>query len=176
MSGRNRQLRCGVVLSAALAMAAALTLVAVAAEPAEQAGSQRRGLVASLGAADLATLAKRCGGAEPLEESLELVRKHACGRRRSATGNILAFEENRWFVYALADMSRGPVTEDGSRPQQATGRIRRIFLLKPSTLVIEDVVRSPGPELSIRWMLRSSAEAKIEQRRFRVTEANTAVL
>ena len=173
MPGRDRQLRCGFAFSATLVLATALTLAAAAADPAAgQTGSQPRGLVASLGAADLAALAKRCGGAEPLEESLQLVRQHACSGRRSGAGEILAFEENRSFIYALADMSGGPATEDGSRPQQATRRLRRVFLLKPSTLVVEDVVRSRSPDLSIRWMLRSSAEPKIEQRRFRLTEAD----
>ncbi|MFH1920231.1 MAG: hypothetical protein ABIP48_10150 [Planctomycetota bacterium] len=168
MSGRNRRFRCR------LALLATLVLAMVAGKPVTgQPNPQRQDLVASLGAVDLATLVTRCGGAEPLEESLELVRKHACSRRHSGAGEILAFEENRWFVYALADMSRGPATEDGNRPQQAT---RRIFLLKPSTLVVEDVVRSPSSELSIRWMLRSAAEPKIEAGRFRVTAGDTEVL
>jgi len=174
MSGRNRQLRCGLVLAVTLALAAAWTLAAVAAESAEQPGPQRRGLVASVGAADLAELVKRCGGAAPLEETFDLVRKHACSRRRSATGEILAFEENKSFIYATADMAGALAGEDGTRP--ATGRIRRVFLLKPSTLVVEDLVRSANPEPSIRWMLRSSVEPKIEDGRFRVTEAATTVL
>jgi SAM-dependent methyltransferase len=137
---------------------------------------QRQYLVASLGAGDLATLVTRCGGAEPLEDSLELVRKHACTRRRSGAGEILAFEENRWFVYALADMSLGPAAEGDNRPQQATRWLRRVFMLKPSMLVVEDVVCSPSPELSIRWMLRSAAEPKVEASRFRLTEANAEIL
>ena len=170
MPGRNRPLRCG------LAFLAALALGMVAARPVTgQPDPQRRGLVASLGAVDLAMLVNRCGGAEPLEESLELVRKHA-SRRRSGAGEILAFEENRWFVYALAEMSLGPAAEGGNRPQQATRWLRRVLLLKPSMLVVEDLIRSPSPELSTRWMLRCAAEPKIEAGRFLVTEANTEIL
>ncbi len=177
MTGRDRQLRCGFAFSATLVLVTALTLAAVAAEPPTgRPNPQPRGLVASLGADDLAALVKRCGGAAPLDESFELVRKHACSRRRSGAGEIFAFEENRSFIYAAADMSGGPVAENGNRTQQATGRIRRVFLLKPSTLVVEDLIRSASPESSVRWMLRSSAEPKIEAGRFRVTEADTAVL
>ena len=171
MPGRNRPLQCALVFLATLALAT------VAAKPVTgQPDPQRQDFIASLGAVDLATLVTRCGGAEPLEESLELVGKHACSRRRSGAGKILAFEENRWFVYALADMSLGPAAERGNRPQQATRWLRRVFLLKPSMLVVEDVVRSPSPELSIRWMLRTAAEPKIEASRFRVTETNTEIL
>ena len=152
-------------------------LATVAAGPVTgQPDPQRQDLAASLGAVDLATLATRCGGVEPLEESLELVRKHACSRRRSGAGEILAFEENRWFVYALAEMSLGRAAEGGNRPQETARWLRRVFLLKPSMLVVEDVVRSPSPELSTCWMLRSVAEPKIEAGRFLVTEANTEIL
>jgi SAM-dependent methyltransferase len=147
----------------------------VAAKPAAGQPAQRQDLVVSLGAADLAMLVDRCGGAEPLEESLELVQKHVCRRRRSGAGEILAFEENRRFVYALADMSRRPAAEGDDRPQEATRWLRRVFLLKPSILVVEDVVRSPGQERSIRWMLRTATEPKIEAGRFRLTEANTEI-
>lgn len=171
MPGRNLPLRCGLTCLATLALATVAAKLVTG-----QPDHQRQDLVVSLGAVDLATLVTRCGGAEPLEESLELVRKHACSRRRSGAGEILAFEENRWFVYALADMSLGPAVEGSKRPQQATRWLRRFFLLKPSMLVVEDVVRLPSPELSIRWMLRSAAEPKIEAGRFRATEANTEIL
>ena len=131
-----------------LALLATWILATVAANPATgQPNRQRLDHVASLDAVNLVTLVTRCGGAEPLEESLELIREHACSRRNSSAGEILAFEENRWFVYALADMSRGAATEDEGRSPQAN---RRVFLLKPSTLVVEDVVRSPSSELSNR--------------------------
>ena len=171
MPVRNRTLRCG------LACLATLALATVAAKPvAGQPDPQRQDLVASLSAVDLATLVTRFGGAEPLKESLELIRKYACSRSGSGPGEILAFEENGLFVFALADLSLGPAAEGRKRPQQAIRWFRRVFLLKPSLLVVEDVVRSPSPELSIRWILRSASEPKLEDGRFHVTEANTEIL
>jgi len=143
--------------------------VALAAEPAVKQDRPRfRGAIASLGAADLIELAERLGKPEPVAESRELVRQHA-GSRRSGPGTVVAFEENRSFVYAAIDMSGNP-------PQQSTRRIRRVFLLKPSTLVIEDVISLKDPELPIRWMLRSSAEPKIDGGRFRVNVEGNEVL
>ena len=82
-------------------------------------------------------------------------------------GLPLAFEENRWFAYALADMSARPSDEDGTKPQPVVRQFRRILLLKPSTVVVEDVIWPRNPELSIRWMLRSVAEPKVEVNRFK---------
>ena len=147
-------------------------VLAVAATAASQTSTRHRGSVASLGAADLVALKKRCGAAEPLEESLQLVMQHVFSGRRSGAGKILAFEENRLFIYALADMS-------GRRDSQGAGstrRIRRFFLLKPSTVVVEDMVRAPGAERPIRWLLRSTEEPKIEGRRMRVVETDTEIV
>ena len=173
----KRQLRWGPALLVTLACASVSTFATVAAKLVlGQPNPQRQGLVTPLSAADLATLVTRCGGAEPLDESLEPVRNHACSGGRFGAGEILAFEENRWFVYALADISHGPSAENGSQQQQTTQRLRRVFLLKPSTLVVEDVVRSVSPELSVRWMLRCATEPKIEAGWFRVTAAHNEIL
>jgi SAM-dependent methyltransferase len=171
MAGRNRQLKCVLVLLVTAALPAFVNRP-VTGEPIPQ----RQGLDASLGARDLAALVNRCGGAEPLDESLELVRKHAFGRGRSGAGAILAFEENRWFVYALADMSQERGAGDGGEPEQTDDRLRRVFLLKPSTLVVEDVIRASGADAPIRWTLRSDPESKIEEGRFRVMEGGTEII
>jgi len=184
MFGENRQERRGSVprslflcfhKAARPSLAAVVTLVlvlAVAATAASRTNTRSRGSGASLAAADLVVLKQRCGAAQPLEESLQLVRQHAFSGRRSGAGKILAFEENRLFIYALADMS-------GERDSQRAGgtrHIRRFFLLKPSTMVVEDLLRAPGAERPVRWLLRSAAEPKIEGGRIRVVEADTEII
>ncbi len=170
MPGTSRTLRSRLV-SLAILFLAVFAVEPVAGQP-----PQGRGLVASLDAANLATLVARCGGAQPREDSLEVVREHACNRGRSGPGEILAFEENKWFVYAVAEMPSGRAVDSAEPPQEATRLLRRVFLLKPSVLVIEDVIRSPGPARSSRWMLRSTAEAKIEGSRFRVSEGDAEIV
>ena len=160
-------------------LAAVVTLalvLAVAATAASRTSTRRRGTGASLAAADLVALKQRCGATEPLEESLQLVRRHAFSGRRSGVGQILAFEENRLFIYALADMSGGRDSEGTCGSQKGMRRIRRFFLLKPSIVVVEDLVRAPGAERPVRWLLRSAAEPKIEGGRIRVIEADTKIL
>lgn len=188
MSGKDRLVRCGVMpggLSlhyhpaarprlAAAAVAAAVAL-AVAAPAMGQPDSRRRGLGSSIRAADLVVMGQRCGAADPLEESFELIGQRACSGRRS-DGKILAFEEGRLFIYALADISAVRAAEDGGPSQQATQRLRRFFLLKPSTFVVQDLVRAKGEDRPIRWSLRSSAEPKIDDGRFRVAEGDAQIL
>ena len=155
-------------------LAAVVTLalvLAVAATAASRTSTRRRGPGASLTAADLVALKLRCGAAEPLEESLQLVRQHAFSGRRSEAGKILAFEENRLFIYAVADMSGGRDSARGG----GTRHIRRFFLLKPSTMVIEDLVRAASAERPIRWLLRSAAEPKIRFRMIVVDESATRI-
>ena len=137
MFGENRQGRRGSVprslflclhKAARPWLAAVVTLalvLAVAATAAGRTSTRRRGPGASLAAADLVALKQRCGAAKPLEESLQLVRQHAFSSGRSGAGKILAFEENRLFIYALADMSGGRDSEGAG----GTRRIRRFFLL-----------------------------------------------
>ena len=89
MPGTSKTLRSRLVSLAVLSFAV------FAVEPVAGQPPQGRGLVASLDAADLATLVARCGGVEPQEDSLVVVREHACSRRRSGPCEILAFEENK---------------------------------------------------------------------------------
>jgi SAM-dependent methyltransferase len=130
----------------------------------------------TLAAADLVALKQRCGAAETLEESLQLVRRYAFSGRRSGAVQILAFEENRLFIYALADISGGRDLEGFVGSQNSMRRIRRFFLLKPSIIVVEDLVRAPGAERPVRWLLRSAAEPKIEGTQIRVVEADVEIL
>jgi len=93
------------VATVALVLAFAVTAVS-------QRDTQQRGFGSSFAAADLIALRQKCGAADPLEESFQLIRQHACSRSYSGAGQILAFEENRLFIYALADMSRERDSED----------------------------------------------------------------
>jgi SAM-dependent methyltransferase len=84
----------------------------------------------------------------------------------------LGFEENRLFIYALADMSGERNFKAARGTQKNIQWIRRFFLLKPSTFVVEDLVRTPGAERPTRWLLRSAGEPKIEDGRIHVVEAD----
>jgi len=144
-------------------------MLVLAATGLSQTNSQQRGPAPSLATADLVALKQGCGAAQALDASFQLVQQHACSRRRSSAGEILAFEENALFIYALANMSDARTSKDARW-------IRHFFLLKPSTFVVEDLVRTPGAQRRMRWLLRSTEEPKIEDRHMRVNEADIEIL
>jgi len=163
MFDTRRLYHCGMSFLATLAILSVAVEFAVG-----QTASQRRRPDAMIGAADLVALATQCGGEQPAEESLELVRKHGCRNGRTSTGEVLAFEENRWFVYALADMTRESSEASPAAPQA----IRRLLLIKPSTLVIEDVILA---EASGRLGILSRTEVKVDGKTFQVSAEGTAI-
>lgn len=157
----------------------AITTVFILASVVTAAGqtiAQRTDLGSSFAAADLVALKQSCGAAEPRKETFQLVQKHACSGGYSREAQMLAFEENRLFIYALADMSDGLESEDADDSQKGVRRIRRFFLLKPSTFVVADLVRTTGPERPIRWLLQCVGEPKIEDGWTRVIEADTEII
>lgn len=80
-----------------------------------------------------------------------------------ASGDIVAFEENRLFVYALGQASKafGPV--EGAPPAKPAPQfVRRLFLLRPSTLVVDDLVRVPAALGPPRWWLYCPGELDIQ--------------
>jgi SAM-dependent methyltransferase len=92
-----------------------------------------------LRAPDLLALAERCGSAAAVEESLGLVREFGFPGPKEGHREILAFEENKFFLYAVGEASAGG-------EQEAPVMLRRFLLLKPSTFVVEDQLASPGAE------------------------------
>lgn len=148
------------------AAAVALLILALGATALGQTRTQQR--APALATADLIALKQTFAAEDPHAASFQLVQQHAFRQGRSRTGDMLAFEENRLFIYALADMS--------SHTQKNQQWIRRFFLLKPSTFIVEDLVRRPGTERAIPWLLRSDAEPRIEDGRMRMLEADMEIL
>ena len=85
----------------------------------------------------------------------------------------VAFEENRLFVYMLAATPSGDEAKDGQRSPQ---RIRRFFLLKPATFVVDDLVRVPSADKSIRWSLQSPAEPQVGEGEIHVVQPDGEIL
>jgi len=68
-------------------------------------------------------------------------------------GKVLAFENNRYFVYMLGSLSASPRLT------------RRLILLKPSTFVVDDRVQVSGSKRPARWRLQSGVPPEIKGRR-----------
>src|SRR5438094_5929267 len=75
------------------------------------------------------------------------------------TKGLIAYEENSSFVYALGARvlggSAGSLGEagEGREPAEGPRLFRRLVVLKPSILVVDDEVINPGPRVPARWHL-----------------------
>ncbi len=162
-----------VCISTMVGMLLAGAIVAPAAGQAP-AGGRARG--PSVGAGDLIAIQEKCGAADPLDASFQIIQKHVLGGTRSGGVQIMAFEENPHFIYVLAARSgRRPADGEDRPAQQTPRRVRRFFLLKPSTFVVEDIVRPRAARRAVSWRLRSSGEPQIEERRIRLVQGEMEI-
>ncbi len=125
----------------------------------------------SFRASDLFALKERCGSPDPLKESFQLTGKHAYGGPEFKAKEIRAFEENRFFIYAVGVASDAGGGGAGSRAQKPPRLLRRFILLKPSTLVIDDQVRGPASRPRVPWLLHAAAPPEVKGRRVRISQA-----
>jgi SAM-dependent methyltransferase len=82
-------------------------------------------------------------------------------------GDLVAYENNDQFTYVVLDLSRA--YKAGGAPAAAPRLVRRLFLFKPSTLLVEDQVQAPAGTKEVRWTL--AGRGKPEVARGRVTLA-----
>jgi SAM-dependent methyltransferase len=128
-------------------------------------------------AADVLTLAARCGSADPIEGSYELTRQRAFAGQAFAGQDLLAFEENRFFIYALGEAPSAEATRAGLAKKEASPYVRRFLFLKPSTFLVDDLVRSTASPKLIRWGLDSDdAQPEITGRRVRIAHPDGELL
>jgi SAM-dependent methyltransferase len=96
---------------------------------------------------------------------------------RQGPQDLLAFEENRVFVYALGDATEAA---DNSQPSHRSGRnsgwLRRFIFLKPSTFVVDDEIKTPASKKPVRWWLYSHNEPEIVGSVARFTEREVELL
>ena len=71
---------------------------------------------------------------------------------------VIAYEENKHFVYMMG---------------QTPSALRRIFYIKPSTLIVSDVLKKTSDQPG-SWVLRLDSKPKVEGRRITIGEGKTA--
>ena len=114
-----------------------------------------RHLAPSIRASDILALRARCGPADPIEESYELTRRCAFAGPPFGEDGLLAFEENRFFIYAVGEAPQGESTKESPADEEASSLVRRFVFLKPSTFLFDDRIRTAGPQELMRWRVDS---------------------
>jgi len=124
----------------------------------------------SLRVDDLLALQQRCGSEMLQNQSFELAEKCVFAGMPTRRAHILAYEENRLFIYAAG---WGTLVEDVPKPREIPPLFGRWFVfLKPQTFVVLDIA---PPEEQRRWLLRASGTPEITGNRAQITEKNVDI-
>jgi methyl halide transferase len=83
---------------------------------------------------------------------------------------VLAFEENRPFVYVLGTISAYRDSQTQPPPGQPAKLVRRMIFLRPSTFVVDDQILDTRSGSFRGWCLYSQQEPQIAGHRIRVRE------
>ncbi len=123
------------------------------AEAQAQARPTRKTLRLTLHASEILRIAKLPRSGDPYDSMAKLVLDPA----RKSDARLTAFEENRFFIYAVGDTSTGGA--DSPQPLAPASRprvVRRVFVLKPSVFVVEDEVIGSDSQTPVEWSLVST--------------------
>jgi SAM-dependent methyltransferase len=130
----------------------------------------------SLRAADLLGLVDRLGSPQPVSDSFQLIRKLAFAGPEFEKQEILAFEENRLFIHAVAGATEtADTTTARSGTDQPPRIVRRFLLLKPSTFVVDDDASLPATRSPPRWSFHSQATPEISGPQVRLAESGRKI-
>src|SRR5262245_48861277 len=128
-------------------------------------------------ATDILELANSLGSNTASNDSLQRTGNVGFTGPPFAPQDIVAFEENRLFVYALGDTARSVDSRNSVRRVGSTGRLlRRLIFLKPSTFVIDDEVQTNASNKPIRWSLYARRKPEIIGSLAKFTEGDQELL
>ncbi len=89
---------------------------------------------------------------------------------------MLAFEENRLFIYAVARVAETLGTPPaGSGAHRPSRLVRRFLLLKPSTLVVDDCLSVPVGQSPPRWSFHCQAIPEISGAQARLAQSGRKI-
>jgi len=114
-----------------------------------------------LSATEVLKFATSFGLVEASNDTLEKTLQLGLSAPKLTPNNLIAFEENRSFVYALLDLSEA----EPAHRQPATPRLtRRLLFLKPSTFVLDDEIEAGSSAANTEWLLHARMQPSIRSR------------
>lgn len=103
------------------------------------------------------------------KDALPGFRRYPFGGSSLPESSILAFEDNAEFTMVVGDLTRRRESEP--RLKDDSPRVlRRLLLLKPSTLVIDDEIRKTASSKRLAWSLQTTGTPKVNGRQIRIVE------
>jgi SAM-dependent methyltransferase len=102
------------------------------------------------------------GSVEASNDTIEKVLQLGSPGLDLSSKSLVAFEENRSFVYAL--FSPSDAVESARRQPGSPRRSRRLIFLKPSIFVLDDEVKAGSSPVGAEWLLQSRTRPSIQGR------------
>jgi methyl halide transferase len=130
-----------------------------------------------LRARDILELTNSLGSNTASNDSFQRIANVAFEGPLFSRQDVVAFEENRLFVFALGDASKSLDSRNNLRGVGSTTRLlRRFIFLKPSILVIDDEVQTNVSNKPIRWSLYGRRKPEIVSSSAKFTEGEEELL
>jgi methyl halide transferase len=115
-----------------------------------------------LSSAEVLNFARSFGLVEASNETVEKVLHLGLPGPELNSKSLVAFEENRSFVYALLSLCHA--ADPARREPEASLWSRRLIFLKPSTFVLDDEIDAGSSTQSAEWLFHSRTQTSIQGR------------
>jgi len=127
-------------------------------------------------ASDFFTLQRLGESTAEEKDSLPGFRRYPFGGTQLPEASILAFEENDLFTMVVGDLTRARAESEPRLKDQSPRVIRRMFLLKPATFVVDDEIRKTASGKRLAWSLQTNGAPRVGGRQIRLVEGEQELL
>jgi len=149
-------------------MCLAVTAAAAVSPPTAHAAQPPGGLF--LRTTDAFNLARLGSSTAENKDSLPGFRRFPFGGVQVPEASILAFEDHPMFTMVVADLTRKRSDSEPRLKDESPRMIRRLLLLKPSTLVVDDEVRRTATGKRLAWSLQTNGSPEVRGRQVHIVE------
>ena len=129
---------------------------------------------------EIVKFAASFGSAAASNETLEHMSRLCNKTPTFKPSDLMAFEENRSFVYAVGSVSEADRNFADSRPdlrrEPAFRRVRRLIFLKPSTFVVDDQLDAASSTSGAQWLLFSRTKPAVSGQFARAFDEDSELL
>ncbi len=132
--------------------------------------------IPSLSAEKVLAFVKAAATIPEIQDMPDRVQQFAFEDSHLNSKDLIAFEEQQLFVYALNESPQYPTGRKGVNSESASTFSRRVIFLKPSIIVVDDEISGPLPSGSTSWLLYSQNPPEISGYQSRFAERDGILL
>lgn len=132
--------------------------------------------IPTLSAAKVLGFVKASATIPEIQDMPDRVQQFAFEDSQLNSKDLIAFEEQRLFVYAVNESPQQPTEHKGVNSGSASTFSRRVIFLKPSIIVVDDEISGTLPSGSISWLLHSQSAPEISGHQSRFAERDGVLL